>query len=372
MDDSLLHGIIPEHVWPAVVAAGGLQFLAATLAHAQQWPSLHSACSRAHGFSSLCDGLLGVPAVPGISQVGPSWPASLALHLTKCLLSDSDSDRDSAGGAGAADQGGAGPAVKWAAFTELCACSEYLPHAVAMNTVSGLCAGLRSVPSQCGTALAKLLWCTARRCAACTLEAESCGCFARHFMGAVAACRCALVAAITDESDGAMQHLREQFAPQGSSAPAFLFNPTSCLAVSALLLAVHTHPASAASEGSIQAAAASCLPSQYQLLEDSVAQDLTVHACNVLQWALACAGEQDSPVDTLMHSNMLALLSLVVALAGGWHSASKQNDATRACSRCIPLSIASAMAQLCCTEQQVPEALRATALLLLVVVCTPL
>ena len=103
-------------------------------------------------------------------------------------------------------------------------------------------------------------------------------------MGAVAACRCALVAAHTDESDGAMQYLREQLAPRSQSAPALLFNPTSCLAVSALLLAVHTNTASDGSAGALQGTSASCLPSQHQLLEDSVAQELTEHACSVLQW----------------------------------------------------------------------------------------
>ena len=369
MDGCLLHGIVPEHAWPAAVAAGGLHFLAATLEHAEQWPCLHAACSLAHSFPSLCDSLRGLCVVPGISQIDPSWPAGLAPHLTKFLLSDSD--HDGSGESAAQRDGGASPGVNWAAFTELCACPDYLSHVVAMRTVPELCSTLRSMQLQGGAVLSDL-WSAAQRCAPCMLDAHSCGGFARHLKGAVAACRCALVAANTDESDGAMQYLREQFAPRSQSAPALLFNPRRCLAVSALLLAVHTIPASdgSAGDGSLRGASGSCLPSQHQLLEDSVAQELTEHACSVLQWALECAGEQDSPVDALMHGSILALLSLVLALTGGWYGASQQNDNARERSRSIPPCVTSAAARLCCAKQPVPEALRATALLLLVVVCS--
>lgn len=370
MDGCLLYGIVPEHAWPAAVAAGGLHLLAATLAHSQQCTSLHAACTQLHGVSNLCESLRGLPSVPGISQVAPSWPAQLAPHLSACLLSSSESDR---GGAISAAQqhGDSNPVVNWASFAELCACSDYLPHAVAASTVSWVCTSQRSMQPQCGAALSRMFWGAAQRCASCMLEAQSCGVFARRFMDAVAACRCALVAAITDESGGAMQHLRQQFEPQSRTTPTLLFNPVSCLAVSALLLAAATDITGDCAGSAPQGGGASLPPSPLKLLEDSTARKLTEHACSVLQWALGCVGKQDAP-DTLIQGNVVALLSLVTTLTGGWHSASRHDDTTRACSRCIPLRVCSAAAQLCCEKQaQVPEALRATAMLLLVVVCSP-
>jgi hypothetical protein len=322
-------------------------------------------CAQMNSFSTLCESLHGPSLLAGLPQISPSWPAQLAPHLSSCLLpyTEQSTDSDATG-----QQEANNHLVRnWTAFTKLCECSEYLPHTVAACTVSELCSAHRRIQPQFGAALSRMLWCAAQQCASCALEAQSCSMFSRSFMDTIAACRCVLIAASTDESGAALQYIQQLFSSQSHATPEMLFNPVSCVASAALLLAASTDVNSGVHH---EDAAAEIITQPLQLLAESQACQLTEDACGVLQWALQCRGKQDAAVDSVLQGHVVALLSLVISLAGGWHVARRHSEATRACSRCIPMHLCMAVAQLCGEKQAaVPQVLRATGLLLLVVVC---
>lgn len=341
---TLLEQLVPEHVRPAAVAVGGLYLLAVTLAHSQQWPALHVASTTLQSFSNLCESLRCISSVPGASQVDPTWPSQVAPHLTTYLLSLAGVPEENSHFVDS-----------WAAFTKICECSEYVPHAVAACMVSTLCTA-QGTP-QHAAALSKTFWCAAQRRATCMLESQSCGMFAQHLMDAVAACRCSLVAAEADESGSAIQNLQQLFIPHSQASSSLLFNPVNCIAGSALFLAT-TSTISQSSE------------SEVRVLEDSEVQRLAETVCDVLQWQLDRMGKLDAASEAVLQGNVLGLLCLLVTLVGGWSWVSQRSATALACCRSVPLSICYAAAQLCHDKQPAAvEVLHATVLLLLVAVC---